>query len=295
MDSVQTFPAADGVSLTVKCWRPPAPQAPALILLHGAASNSSRWWHLLSQSSLRDHHLILRPDLRGHGASLWRGPATLTHWCDDLLTLLNQHRLTRAVLVGHCLGANLALHFAARHPQRCAGLVLIEPMPRTALRGTLATLSHLRPLLQLLIKLARLANHLGWQRALSTPDLQLLDQQQHQAGHQALAKRYGSPRQDLKAVPTAQYFSNLLQVLSPLPDPLPRCPTLAVLPQGRRMTDPEATRRALSSIPNLSTVVLEAEHWIPTRQADALRATIDAWVADTFPASEELESTEKAP
>jgi esterase len=282
VDSTQTFTAADGVSLSVKCWRPAESHAPALILLHGAASNSSRWWHVLNHSTLRHHHLILRPDLRGHGASLWRGPATLTHWCDDLIALLDQHQLSSAVLVGHCLGANLALHFAARHPHRCAGLVLIEPMPRQALRGNLAMLSHLHPLLRILIWLAQSANRLGWQRALITPDLQTLDQQQAGADHQTLAKRYGSPWQDLKAVPAAQYFSNLLQVLSPLPDPLPQCPTLAILPRGKRMADPDITRQAISAIANVSTVTLDAEHWIPTRQAEALCATIDDWIAKTF-------------
>lgn len=156
--------ASDGDTLKLVCQQPAKEQLPALILLHGAASNHSRWWHFISHSRLAQRQRVLCPDLRGHGGSLWRGPATLQHWCNDLNDILDQQGVSRAVLIGHCLGANLALDFARRFPQRCAGIVLIEPMLRPALRGKLRWLSHLLPLLHLLICLARLANRLGIRR-----------------------------------------------------------------------------------------------------------------------------------
>ena len=65
---------------------------------------------------------------------------------------------------GHCLGANIALHFAARHPERCAGLILIEPMPREALIGSMRALRRLRFLVQLAVLAARAGNAVGLQR-----------------------------------------------------------------------------------------------------------------------------------
>jgi esterase len=275
-----TLRGNDGAALGVYVQRPAEERGIPLILLHGASSNHTRWWHFGAHSTLRHQHAMLCPDLRGHGDSLWRGPATMDHWCDDLGALLDSQRIKRTILVGHCLGANLAIRVATRLPHRCAGLVLIEPMLRPALRGTLARLSHLAPLLALLIEFTRLANRLGlYRRELHRVDLQQLDREWHSSRQSAnMADRYGSPWHDLKVVPTAQYLANLVGVLTPPPLDAVRCPVLAILPQGKRMTDPEQTRRELARLPIVDMVELEADHWIPTRQPDALVDAIDGWV-----------------
>lgn len=287
MAELTSFVARDGTILSVARQQPANEQSPPLILLHGAASNHSRWWHFLAHSRIAQRHRILCPDLRGHGDSLWRGPATVQHWCDDLNDLLDQQELAKAVLVGHCLGANLALSFARRFPQRCAGVVLIEPMLRPALRGRLRWLSHLRPLLHLLIGMAVLANRLGIKRRHLRPvDLEKMDRdwQENPQPH-SIEKRFGAPWHDLAVVPSAQYFSNLLQVLKPLPLDNLHCPVLALIPRGRQMTDPLITRRALGVIKDLQLCELEADHWIPTRQPEAMCEAIDDWIEAHFSAA----------
>ena len=44
-----------------------------LVLLHGLASNSTRWWHFAANTRLREGWKLLRPDLRGHAGSSDRG------------------------------------------------------------------------------------------------------------------------------------------------------------------------------------------------------------------------------
>ena len=117
-----------------------------LVLLHGLASNSTRWWHFAANSRLPGLKL-LRPDLRGHAGSSDRGRIDMQVWCEDLVRLLDGHGCERAVIGGHCLGANISLHFAARYPQRTAGLVLIEPMPPRALVGNMRRILFFRRLL----------------------------------------------------------------------------------------------------------------------------------------------------
>src|SRR5437773_7958629 len=119
-----------------RSWRPGGPR-PTLVLLHGLASNLTRWSELVAHTSLKAGWDILRPDLRGHGASLDRGRVGMDEWCADLAALLEAERAPRAVVVGHCLGAHVAVEFARRRPDEVAGLVLVEPMPREALRGSL--------------------------------------------------------------------------------------------------------------------------------------------------------------
>lgn len=53
------------------------------------------------------------------------------------------------VLVGHSLGAQVAVHFAARHTARVRGLALIDPVFHQALRGTMRTVRLARPVLQI--------------------------------------------------------------------------------------------------------------------------------------------------
>lgn len=289
-DAIGRYPAADGVELGVRRWLPPAVERGAVLLLHGAASNGSRWWRFVEESALRQDHRLLRPDLRGHGASLWRGPADADAWCADLIALLDHEGLAQAVLVGHCLGANLAVHFAARHPQRCRGLVLVEPMLHEALLGRLARLRRHAWLLHGAIALIRLANRLGlYRRQLLSLDLRELDLRfadllASPEGKAAMKGRYASPRHDLRMLPSAQYLQNLLEVLRPLPLPLIRCPTLALLSGGRFMADPERTRAGLAAIAHCEVRILDAEHWIPTEQPQAMREAIDRWVQSVEPA-----------
>lgn len=286
-DQEVSFCARDGLLLSARCSTPfKRPDAPALILLHGAASNGGRWWDFVEHSQLASILRILRPDLRGHGNSAYAGVADMQRWCEDLLDLMAAQGLRQAVVGGHCLGANLAAHFAARHPDRCAGLILIEPMHRPALLGSLAHVSQLALLIRAVIPAIRLLNRLGLQRRhLQRVDLRALDLA-HRAllksggGKQALKQRYASPRHDLRCLHLAQYLTNLLEVLRPLPLVLLRLPTLALLSQGRFMADPDMTRAALGAVPNIRIASLAAEHWIPTEQPDAMRAAIDSWVLE---------------
>ena len=70
----------------------------------------------------------------------------MDEWCADLAAILRAESVPQAVLVGHCLGANVALWFAHRHPGITGGLALIEPMFRQALAGPLGKAATLRPL-----------------------------------------------------------------------------------------------------------------------------------------------------
>lgn len=278
------FRAADGVTIGYRCAGPPdSPRLP-LVLLHGAASNGTRWWHFCSHSRLRAERLLLFPDLRGHGRSLCRGRVDMERWSDDLAELLHATGHSRAYVGGHCLGANLAVHFAVRHPGLCTGIVLIEPMVPAALAGSMARLRPYIPALRLALVLARGVNRLGIHRRRLQPlDLQQLDRSVQQAasaaaGLQAMRRRYASPWHDLQTLPTAVYLANLREVLRPLSLGQVRCPALAILSTGRLMADPVRTRAALAALPAVEVAELPAQHWIPTEQPQALCDCIDAWV-----------------
>ena len=63
-------PGAD-VIYRVRRASSPSPAAP-VVFLHGLASNMTRWAELTRETTLGEHHDLIRVDLRGHGESMTR-------------------------------------------------------------------------------------------------------------------------------------------------------------------------------------------------------------------------------
>lgn len=284
MDSERRWLAPDGASIFYRHWRPAHPRG-ALVLLHGAASNSTRWWEFVADTSLKDAWSLIRIDRRGQGHSVWRGPAGMARWCDDIAGILAAEGFERGVVGGHCLGANVAVEFAARHPARAAGLVLVEPMPRGSLTGSMRTTAEARGLLHALSGLMRVVNALGiYRRRLAPLDLEALDARTRAAmargeANDSAFALYASPFLDLTTTPTGSYARDLLAVTAPMP-PFEgiTAPVLALLSRHSTFTDPTSTRRALEKFPRVEIVELDARHWIPTERPREMREAVEKWL-----------------
>ena len=164
METPRTLVTPDGAVLSYRLWRSDATPRRLVVLLHGLASNMSRWSEFVEHTALKDSWDILQPDLRGHGESFSRTPVSLTQWSDDLLALLDSEGYEQAVLIGHSLGAQVAMQFAHRYPARVVGLVLIDPIFHDALRGSMRAIRIMRPVLGLVIGASRALNFRGFLR-----------------------------------------------------------------------------------------------------------------------------------
>jgi pimeloyl-ACP methyl ester carboxylesterase len=103
-----------------------AGEGPDVVLIHGLTGNLAVW-HLHILPLLWDRFTVTTYDLRGHGYSSM--PPTgynADHMADDLLGLLDALEIDRPALVGHSYGADIALYFAHRYPQRVDHVVAIE-------------------------------------------------------------------------------------------------------------------------------------------------------------------------
>ncbi len=277
----------NGATIAYRLRRPGEPRR-TIVALHGLASNMTRWSEFAAATRLAESWDILCVDLRGHGNSLHRGRVGMEVWCADLAALLAHERVPRAVLVGHCLGANLALWFAHRHPGLVAGLALVEPMFRQALTGELARAARLRPLIAAALPVLRGLAAIGLHRRhLDALDLEQLDREARAAmaasGGAFPKARYASVREDLRSLPLSIYLQDMLAVTGPLPAlPGITVPTLALLSAGTSFTDPGLTARALAALSNCQVVRLDAQHWIPTEQPEAMRRAIEDWCRAAF-------------
>ena len=95
---------------------------PALLLVHGF-TDTSRSFSLLAPH-LSGRRLII-PDLRGHGGSDAGRGCDIDDFATDLALLIRRLGLDRPVVVGHSLGAMIAIRLAAEHPESVGGLALL--------------------------------------------------------------------------------------------------------------------------------------------------------------------------
>ena len=99
---------------------------PVVLLVHGLLMD--RTMFASQVDSLADRYRVITPDLRGHGESEHRAQA-YTQWdlMEDHVALLDHLGVERAVWGGVSQGGFQTLRAALRHPDRVAGLILIEP------------------------------------------------------------------------------------------------------------------------------------------------------------------------
>src|SRR4029450_1426321 len=119
--------AIGSVSLAVQQWSGPAkgPAGSAIVCIHGLTANHICWASVADV--LSPGHRLIAYDLRGRGESDKPGKGySLADHCEDLDGLLAHLGLRKAVLIGHSLGAHIALRFAATRPARVSKLVLVD-------------------------------------------------------------------------------------------------------------------------------------------------------------------------
>lgn len=257
-----------------------------VIMIHGLASNSSRWSEFIEHCGLEPDWDLLAVDLRGHGASITRCRQSHAIWIDDIHALLKHEGYDEAVVIGHSLGAQTAIHFAQRYPQLTKGLVLIEPLLPTALRAGVVRVEGTKLLLRLLIPLVRLANRLGvYRRYIPQRDLYELDRHMRAlmlANPQTdIAQHYARPFADLKYVSTTCYLQDWFELLRPLP-PLDTLalPVLVLLSKGEQLSDQNKLMQHLTVLPEFNLKVFDANHWLLTEMPQASREAIEAWCAE---------------
>ncbi len=117
----------DGISLAVNEWPGPGKpdKTPAIVCIHGLTANHTCWASMAD--ALSPAYRLIAYDLRGRGES--DKPPTgysLEEHGRDLGRLLDHYGLKKAILMGHSLGAHIALRFAVHQPGRVSRLVLFD-------------------------------------------------------------------------------------------------------------------------------------------------------------------------
>ena len=118
--------------------RPYDPAQPAVVFLHGAGMDHTVWALQTRYFAYRARS-VLALDLPGHGKSEGPELETVPAMADWLISVLDALGIERAALVGHSMGAFIALDGAARHGARVSRLALLGVASRMAVHPDLLT------------------------------------------------------------------------------------------------------------------------------------------------------------
>lgn len=207
----------------------PSPEDPVVILLHGAGMNSTIW-QLQTRYLAHRGLQAIAVDLPGHGRSGGDPLDSIADMAQFVVDLMDAAGWAAAGLVGHSMGALIALDAAALLGERCTSLTLMgaaAAMPvhpqlledasndLPAAAALMAAWGHAKPA------------HVGQN---PTPGMWMT------GGARALVERSdpGVLRTDFDACAA---YDNAAAAAAVLP-----CPTTIIIGQGDKMTPPKAGR-----------------------------------------------------
>lgn len=229
---------------------------PPVVLIAGMLSDGASWAPVLPALAAR--FTVIRPDNRTTGQTLPPGaPAGLSEWATDIAALLDHLGVARAHVAGHSLGGMIALHLAARAPQRVGRLALLASSPMRLARNV-ALFRHL-----LALRGAGMPPDL-WLRGLFPWLFNPQVYDDPAAVEAAVAQSLAYPHTPDPAAMARQVaaMERVPDVLT-LPDPAP--PTLAILGGSDLLLPPGPARAGLAGLAGLRVVELpgagHSVHW----------------------------------
>lgn len=264
-----------------------------LVLLHGVASNGSRWEEFVEMSPLRENWAVLRVDLRGHGGNESTTRATLERMADDVMALIKDTESVvkqPILLVGHSLGAQIAIHVAIRYSETIDGLVLLDPLVTSALTPVAKEKSVWVPFFRLTEAVFRPLNKLGIARRLPKYSLRQDDERARemlQKGGEAFnefIRDFSSPWNDIAHVHLAVYARDLLEVSRPTPDlTVFKAPVLVLASSAGLFTDSKRMKDWTVKLFDGEMATINCAHWPLTECPLDVSRNIGEWIERKFP------------
>ena len=95
-----------------------------LVILHGLFGSSDNWQS--QAKKLAEFYTVYLVDLRNHGHSFWSPAHTYDLMAEDVHRLIEELNLKKIILLGHSMGAKVAMTFAQQHPNLLDKLILVD-------------------------------------------------------------------------------------------------------------------------------------------------------------------------
>jgi pimeloyl-ACP methyl ester carboxylesterase len=99
-------------------------QKPVLLVLHGLFGMLDNW-HLMA-GRWSEQFTVITIDQRNHGKSFHHPEMTYEAMADDVVRLMDHLEIESAFVLGHSMGGKTAMTLAKFHPERVAGLIVVD-------------------------------------------------------------------------------------------------------------------------------------------------------------------------
>lgn len=135
--SEATLTGENGLSIFWQAWQPQPPARAVVVIAHGAGEHSGRYVHVADWLG-REGYAVYASDHQGHGRSegtraLLRRMSGAVADLDALVSVAAEaHPGTDIFLLGHSMGATIAVRYAIEHQDRLRGLILSGPLAELA-------------------------------------------------------------------------------------------------------------------------------------------------------------------
>lgn len=273
------YPGTDGIDIH---YRAGGAGEPAFVLLHGFAGSLFTWDEVFEQFAGKGQTFAYDRPPFGLSERLvagdWDGPNPYTPDAaiDQLLALLDEQGIDRAILVGNSAGGTLALRTALAHPERVEGLILTSP----AVYSGGGAPDFIQPLLNTpqLRRIGPLASRILIGQGSSLENLAYHDPTAITAEQMAKA-RLGVQVQEwdraLWEFTAASQSSDLVERLAEI-----TMPTLVVTGDDDRVVPTEQTIRLAGELSNAELVVIPACGHVAQEECDTeFMTAVNEWLA----------------
>jgi pimeloyl-ACP methyl ester carboxylesterase len=254
------------------------PTQPAVVFLHGVGGGRHGWAPQQAHVA-RLGWRSLAWDMPGYGDSAMVTPYDFTHLAQALWQMLDTANISQAVLVGHSMGAMLALQAWTQKPERIRAMVLAASSP---------AFGHTDGDFQKQFLAQRLAP-LEAGKAMSDIADKLIPTMAAPGGDPAhwIPARLKSAHQSMSAVPPATYraaLHALVQFEQRAALPTITVPLLCLAAQHDRTAPPTVMEKMAQKIPGARYACLAgAGHLLHYEQPEAFNAELETFLKDMPP------------
>lgn len=99
-----------------------------IVIVHGLYGSSDNW--LTVGKKLSTRYRVYMIDQRNHGHSPKSEEHSYELMKEDLAAFFEQHRIEKAMLLGHSMGGKVAMSFAADYPEKIEKLIIADIAPK---------------------------------------------------------------------------------------------------------------------------------------------------------------------
>jgi pimeloyl-ACP methyl ester carboxylesterase len=101
-----------------------------LVFLHGLFGNQNNWRPISYSESIRSRRNSILIDMRNHGDSQHHESMRYPEMAEDVINLIDKLGINKFTLLGHSMGAKIAMNVGTKIPDRLDGLIIVDSAPK---------------------------------------------------------------------------------------------------------------------------------------------------------------------